>query len=307
MPTVRRAKGTLKLIGKGRVVHVRNTNTMPIKVGNRTLYPGESADVADVDAAAAGLPIEEYSPAPPTVVSAPVLSSSQLHEYPLVSIVIPTRNRLQMLNECLASVARQPYEPKEVIVVDDASEHEGACTCAASYGATYVRLAEQQGVSRARNVGNMVASGEIIAEIDDDDRLADNALGLAVKALEEADYVYGHCQKVGGGNQLVRRPAYYPGVFCEGSLSFGFRAYRKVVWRAIGGFDEGLEAAIDLDFALRAEEAGARFVLVDAVLAYYRRHEEQISRRNADKQNELARKVITVAKRRRSTGRLSWD
>ena len=43
---------------------------------------------------------------------------------PLVSVVIPTRNRLLLLKEALASVERQSFASWEAVVVDDCSTDE---------------------------------------------------------------------------------------------------------------------------------------------------------------------------------------
>jgi glycosyltransferase involved in cell wall biosynthesis len=43
---------------------------------------------------------------------------------PLISIIIPVYNRTNLLSNCLASVAKQTWENKEVIVVDDGSTED---------------------------------------------------------------------------------------------------------------------------------------------------------------------------------------
>lgn len=80
----------------------------------------------------------------------------------------------------------------------------------------------------------------------------------------------------------------------------GLKAYRKVLWQRVGGFDEAIRSAVDLDFALRCEEAGAVFKRVPEPLVVYREHEGQISQEDRAGQKENAKQVLSSARRRRS-------
>ncbi len=105
---------------------------------------------------------------------------------PLVSVVIPTRNRRSLLDRALGSVLAQVGVDLEVIVVDDASD-DGTAQYLQSLGdgrVTVIRHEERQGVTAARNSGIAAASGPWIAFIDDDDLWAPGKLVAQLRAIE---------------------------------------------------------------------------------------------------------------------------
>jgi GT2 family glycosyltransferase len=94
-------------------------------------------------------------------------------EGPLVSVVVPTRDRPERLAGALASVVSQSYGCLEVIVVDDASETPARHVVermAADRRVHVVRLDRHAGAAAARNAAIERASGELVAFLDDDDR-----------------------------------------------------------------------------------------------------------------------------------------
>ncbi len=91
---------------------------------------------------------------------------------PNFSIVIPTFNRPQQIEGCLAALAQLDYpnEQYEVIVVDDGSRTPLDATVAPFHSQMNVALIRQQnaGPAAARNTGVRQASGDYIAFTDDD-------------------------------------------------------------------------------------------------------------------------------------------
>lgn len=87
----------------------------------------------------------------------------------LISVVIPTYNRAELIREALNSVFAQTYKEIEVIVVDDGgTDHTDKVL--ADYGdrVKTIRL-DRSGIGAARNAGVDAASGEFIAFLDNDD------------------------------------------------------------------------------------------------------------------------------------------
>lgn len=112
---------------------------------------------------------------------------------PLVSVVIPTHNRPGLLREALASVAAQTCTDWEVVVVDDGSTppiDAAALETIVGPRLRLVRHEQPRGVAAARNSGFAAARGELIAQLDDDDRLAPEALSAAAAALRDADVAF---------------------------------------------------------------------------------------------------------------------
>lgn len=85
-----------------------------------------------------------------------------------VSVVVPTRDRPEALDRCLAALAMQTAPWLEVVVVDDGSaEAARIARSAARAGATYVRR-QGDGPSAARNAGVAAATGTVVCFTDDD-------------------------------------------------------------------------------------------------------------------------------------------
>lgn len=97
-----------------------------------------------------------------------VIGLAQLVCDPLVSIVIITRNRREMLRRLLISLELLTYERTETIIADNGSDDGTADMLAVEYPRVrLLRLPENQGIT-ARNEGMRAASGELIFTLDDD-------------------------------------------------------------------------------------------------------------------------------------------
>lgn len=125
---------------------------------------------------------------------------------PRVSIIIPTYNRIHMLERSIESVFAQSYTDWELIIIDDASTDETqermSRLAERERAVKYMRIPkiEGKGISEYLNIGLRKARGEYIARIDDDDYWCHkDKLKMQVKFLDEnPDYVV-----VGGGVILV--------------------------------------------------------------------------------------------------------
>jgi len=115
----------------------------------------------------------------------PITPSAIPSAAPLVTVVIATRDRPQMLREAIASVRAQDYPgPIEVVVVADRSEPD--LTLEADDGRVSVRAianARRPGLAGARNTGIEAAHGELVAFCDDDDLWLPGKLTRQVAAL----------------------------------------------------------------------------------------------------------------------------
>ena len=89
--------------------------------------------------------------------------------FPMVSVIIPTYNRAEMLPGAIDSVLGQDYPYFELIVVDDGSTDETPRLLERYKDRITVMRRENAGVSAARNLGIGEAKGELIAFLDSDD------------------------------------------------------------------------------------------------------------------------------------------
>jgi glycosyltransferase involved in cell wall biosynthesis len=108
----------------------------------------------------------------------------------LVSAVIPTRGRPELLMRAVRSVLAQTLEQLEAVVVidgkDPATEHELKILAQEDKRIRVVALAESIGGSAARNRGVQHALGEWIAFLDDDDEWLPNKLQAQLAAVSNA-------------------------------------------------------------------------------------------------------------------------
>jgi glycosyltransferase involved in cell wall biosynthesis len=87
-----------------------------------------------------------------------------------ISVIIPTRNRPYLLKKCLESLVNQSLKPFEVIVVDNGPDPETKEVCAAYLAKIPLsyRVEKRKGPSFCRNKGISLATGTVVALIDDD-------------------------------------------------------------------------------------------------------------------------------------------
>lgn len=125
---------------------------------------------------------------------------------PKVSIIMPTYNRIRMLEKAIQSVFDQSYRDWELIIIDDASTDETEARMKEldfrEEAVRYMRIPkiENKGISEYLNIGLRNARGKYIARIDDDDFWCHkDKLKLQVEFMEKnPEYVV-----VGGGVILV--------------------------------------------------------------------------------------------------------
>lgn len=109
---------------------------------------------------------------------------------PLVSIIIPTFNRANLIGETLDSVIAQTYENWECFVIDDGSTDE-TVKIVNLYVKKENRIKllirpsnRKKGASTCRNIGLENAKGEYIQFLDSDDIISNNKLSAQVKLLQ---------------------------------------------------------------------------------------------------------------------------
>lgn len=110
------------------------------------------------------------SPKKDTVASEPRPAEAQ----PLISVVVPSHNRFDILRECLKALAQQTYSDYELIVVDDASTDETP-SLLAEFASEHPDLRfwwlvneENLGANASRNRGIREAHGQLVAFLDSD-------------------------------------------------------------------------------------------------------------------------------------------
>ncbi len=196
---------------------------------------------------------------------------------PLVSVVMPVHDREGVVGTAIRSVLAQTYDAFELLVVDDGSS-DGSVAAIEAFDDPRIRLhrlAQNRGVTVARNTALAAARGDIVAYLDSDNAWDARYLAATVGAfgaLPDADALY-------SGLLLFRGEATAPyGVryghfnraLLENSnyIDNNVFAHRRSLLDRIGGFDEDLRRYVDYDLVLRAVEAG-RVCSVPMLLCHY--------------------------------------
>ena len=114
-------------------------------------------------------------------------------EAPDVSVVVPTRNRAELLQRTLTSVFDQIGRFSFEIIVVDQESTDGTATVLAGLTDPRLRVisAAPMGPAAARNLAIDAARGRWVAFVDDDDYWAPNKLQFHIGALEDADADWG--------------------------------------------------------------------------------------------------------------------
>lgn len=110
---------------------------------------------------------------------------------PLISVVLPTYNVAQYLQQCLESVAAQTYRNIEVIIIIDGAT-DGSYEIAQKFCKTDSRFSvywqENAGSGPARNNGLAHSQGEFVMFVDPDDWIDPELLEKLYEAQQEGDY-----------------------------------------------------------------------------------------------------------------------
>jgi glycosyltransferase involved in cell wall biosynthesis len=199
---------------------------------------------------------------------------------PYFSVVIPTYNRLARLRQVIAALEQQTYpsDGYEVIVVSDGSTDGTDAYLEALSSTIRLRWFSQanRGPAAARNVGIQKAGGEFIVFVDDDLVPEPQLLGEHARSHQEASQdvvVLGPLLTPEGfemspwirwEQEMLMKgySALLRGDWPASARQFytGNASLRRSHILAVGGFDEGLRRAEDVELAYRLANKGLDFV-----------------------------------------------
>jgi glycosyltransferase involved in cell wall biosynthesis len=248
---------------------------------------------------------------------------------PLVSLVIPTRNGLDLIKQCIDSIlSKTTYKNYEILIVDNNSD----CPKALAYFASIVKnkrirvLRDNRpfNYSALNNAAIKQAKGKYVALINNDievispewlTEMLSNAIQSGVGAvgarllypndtLQHGGVITGIGGVAGHSHKHIHRDAY--GYFARAQLIQTYSAVtgaclviKKSIFHEVCGLDEeNLAIAFnDVDFCLRVREAGYRNVWTPYAELY---HHESATRGHEDtpeKQARFSKEVLYMKKR----------
>jgi glycosyltransferase involved in cell wall biosynthesis len=211
------------------------------------------------------------------------------------SCIIPTHGRADFLQESIASVVAQAGSPRlEVIVVDDIGSpatrqvvdewREASPEVAFVYSS---REGERPGASASRNRGAQVATGDVLAFLDDDDLWEPSHLANAERLLEGSshDLVLSWMKVIERDDTVSDHYSIQPGLEARDVISHnrGITGSNIVIRRSafstVGGFDEDLPVSNDKDFLVQFLIRGLSYAVSTERTVFHRRHDgDQLTR-----------------------------
>ncbi|HMF30539.1 MAG TPA: glycosyltransferase [Candidatus Lokiarchaeia archaeon] len=214
----------------------------------------------------------------------------------LVSVIIPTYNRAQLITETLNSVLQQTYQNLEIIVVDDGSNdntEEIVKSINDSRIAYYWQ--ENSGLpASARNLGISHADGDFIAFLDSDDIWLPNKLEIQLALFEKRNDILGICTNAilfpGKPRKFHQfqnsQTITFKRLLKENLVINSSMVIRREVIEDIGTLDEdkNFRAVEDYDYWLRMlQYRDYSILIIKDILVKYRRHGTSVSERTSPK------------------------
>jgi len=198
---------------------------------------------------------------------------------PLVSVIVRTKDRPELLKRALKSIADQSYRPVEVVLVNDGVcelDTEELRGILGDVVLEYLRHEDNRGRPVAGNTGLEHASGEYIAFLDDDDRYYENFISVLIDVMFNggAGLVYGKCdcfQYNGQGRErllTLGKPFNIYELFYRNFIPINSILTKKALLSDIGGFDSDFEIFEDWDLLFRLALKND-FLFVEEVVSEY--------------------------------------
>jgi GT2 family glycosyltransferase len=172
--------------------------------------------------------------------------------------IITTCDRPQMLARAVESVRRQSMPVDELIVVNDGMSE------VVVDGATLLRTGPLAGPSAARNAGAAAARSDFVMFLDDDDLWQTDHVATIARLGIEQDVIVTAMQRHTRAGAVVLEvppPTLVASDWLVGNLGVqgSNLAVRRQSFLKLLGFDEVLWCGEDMDFAIRAADAGLRY------------------------------------------------
>jgi glycosyltransferase involved in cell wall biosynthesis len=171
-------------------------------------------------------------------------------KYPLVSVIVTTKNNQTTLDACLRTIVTQTYSNIELIVVDNSSTDDTELIAERYAQAVFTKGPER---SAQRNYGVEKASGAYVLIIDSDMELGESVVTSCIAAVSQninsqAVIIPEESFGVGFWAQCKKlERSFYVGVDAIEAARF----FEKRTYRHVGGYDETMTGGEDWDLTRR--------------------------------------------------------
>lgn len=218
---------------------------------------------------------------------------------PLVSIIVRTKDRPELLKRALQSIAAQTFRPIEVVLVNDGgcqldvNELEGILK---DITLNYIRLENNTGRAHAGNVGIENAKGEYIGFLDDDDEYYPEHIGTLVSFLGQGDYKVAYTDtemvfqdiapeedRLKISKKIFSKDFSYRDLLIVNYIPFHSILFSHTILSSAGGLDENFDLYEDWDLLIRIGQEYPFYHVRKITTKYHQWSRDlQINRSNED-------------------------
>ena len=200
----------------------------------------------------------------------------------LISIITPSYNQGQFLEQTIQSVLAQDYPHIEYLIIDGGSK-DNSIEIIQRYAKrlAYWESSSDRGQAHAINKGLQRASGEVLGWLNSDDLLLPDAVSRVVAAFRDhpdVDVVYGRIERIDERGEIVPTPLLPKDkvvfskqlVVGECVINQPGAFWQRSIMEKAGMLDEDLHYAMDYEYWIRLALAGAQFMRLPETLAQFR-------------------------------------
>jgi glycosyltransferase involved in cell wall biosynthesis len=239
---------------------------------------------------------------------------------PLVSVILPTRDRYDLSVGAIDNVLQQTIPEFEIIVIEDGSkcgikDYINKLNDNRLY---YYSHNRRKGLAAARNSGTRFARGKYVAFMDDDERWLNDKLELQYNLIKNYDLdeimIYcGNLRMDNNGNWKEYIPSargkMLPQFFNGYIISSSCIMIKRSIILSLGGHSENLMSCIDHDFWLKLSHADFKMDYVPKGLVYTVKHNHMRMMDNTDERIKGIMKFFNKWKNivKREAGENAWQ
>lgn len=198
-----------------------------------------------------------------------------------VSIIISVLEDRGYLNEAIKSALDQDFDDYEIILASDGNP--AMKNYADKWNLRFSLCEIGNSISVNFNKAALIAKGEFLKALSDDDLLTPNCLKDLVNNIGNKPLIFANSIDFWENGTIINKPSIKKGDFNElirlksSYIHGGTIMFRKEVFLNCNGFDEKLKCCEEYDFYLNLLSRGYEFAYLDKVVYKYRKHNKQKS------------------------------
>jgi teichuronic acid biosynthesis glycosyltransferase TuaG len=220
----------------------------------------------------------------------------QKNNFPIISVIVTTFNRKNMLKTTIKSILSQSFTQFELLIIDNFSDYD-FLNFVNSFNDSRIRSFQNKNkgiIAVNRNFGLKRSKGKYIAFCDDDDYWNEDKLLCQIKAFQNSNTILVSSLALNFGTNTGFFSKNYGFLYNKIKLDYksllifnpiilSSTLIKSKVLKKVGGFSEdaNLIAVEDYDLYLRIFELG-NFILIKKFLIFYRFHLGSVSKSGID-------------------------